>query len=141
MGYDASALMMVDICVSVGLVERYKNKKLSSSEFIQGYNEAMEERVLDKYWFSDDSEKLGNILYDKVNHEFKIKRDVHEIRKVIEDILKNQEWSEDEKNTKIEDCRINLIKFLKSIQEQNYGEMPFEELAELIERLEENVRG
>ena len=140
MGWDPTALMVVELCVSVGLIERYKEGKPFTDGFIEGYKEAMEERVIKQYWFSEDSEVLGNLLFKQDDKGEKIEKSVYEIRESIEESLRNQEWSDDEKKEKLEACRLSLIQFLKNIRELNSGEMPFKELDDLIHKLDHDER-
>ena len=136
MGWDSTALIVLELYVSVGLIERYKEGKSFSDEFIEGYKEAMEEGVIKQYWFSKDSEALAKILFKQNDKGEKIEKSIYEIRGFLEESLKNQGWSSEEKRQKIEGCRVSLIQSLKNIRKLNSGEMPFKELDRLIDRLE-----
>lgn len=135
MGWDAAALIMVELCVSVGLIERCREKASCSVGFVDGYKEAMEERVLDKYAFSKDSEALGSILFkDEVTGQ-RLQADILQLSRSTEEILINQDLSEEQKLEKIERNRSNLLQLLTEMRELNSGNMPFKELDILIERL------
>jgi hypothetical protein len=90
MGWDPTALIMVELCVSVGLIERYKEGKPFTDGFVEGYKEAMEERVAKKYWFSKDPEALGNILFEQGDKGKKTEESVYKIRESIEESLRNK---------------------------------------------------
>ena len=138
MGWDASALILAQLFASEGLIARHREGKHFNDGFIEGYKTAIEERVVDQYWGSDESDKLGDVLFHEVKNGQQTETLIYEIQEAIEAALLDTDLNESERAGKIEMCRSQLVKILKTFRDTTSRKSPIKELDELIKRLEKH---
>jgi hypothetical protein len=140
MAWDSTAIVIAEMASIEGLLRRIRKNEAVSEAFAKGYREATQEQVTQKYWFSDDSDKLGKLLIRAGIDEFQeFENNIFQIGQRLEAVFANKALSEAEKNAALAECQQALRSALEKIQELNGGQMPFDELTWFLRSLKDNA--
>jgi hypothetical protein len=141
MGWDATAVLIVEICSIEGLLDlkrRSDDKNAGlTNDYVEGYLAGLTDRVSERFWFSKESEALGNALGEGQEYEewMEASNRLHEIVDGIKAALAKKERDPEAYQKMKENGRKELISILERIRDKSGGAFQIELLSSIHSRL------